>query len=703
MKRFALVLGGVSLGLLAVACSGGSDVPAPFAEAANTSSVQQRLAAMTGARWETDPDASGKPRLYYALDDGKAVLPNAKDPKEVLAFLEPVREGFGVGGSFANELDQGVLATEAAEDRLATMTFTQHVPGSKLPVFDAVFTAGVRPDGSLAFVDASVAHHLEQLGTTPAFDAAKAKQKLESMGFESIPGYDPTLGVLATDPDAPVLAYRTIVGSTEGSRQVDLDALTGAVLSDVSNHGGGETVNAFGAEEKYLDTDAKKRSDARYPVELSTSGGTSVLAGPGPLGMIVAISYGTGSPAPVVGVKETSGAYRFDFNPSTTDTRAGETEQIAVNAFYNVSRAARYFKDTFALSMWASPSTTLRVHRNITERDGVSTSWRGDAFFDSADGSISIGDGTMNAEGTAWERQSAAVNVDYMAHEYAHGLIATVTSGKASGLPRGALGYRGEQGAINEALSDIFASYAQASITQNTSGRFGFAEGLRADNKPFRHYLHPSWGVAGGAVHQSKLRPFNEARDQGNVHFNSLLVSQAWAMMAYGGFNDHSRLGVSAEIGLEPTKWLYYNTLHAVAAGETMRTFADKMIVYQIGKQLTHPTRTDLSPLWVKHAIICGWTAVGVIPPEQAKLFHNVTCPSSSTAAPSCAGKADGFYCDPRPGSDYASYACKAGSIKAGSQCASGQFCYRTTGSFDSKARLDERGAVKCFGEPQLD
>ena len=244
MKKVALVLGGVSLGLLAVACSGGNDEPAPFTESPR--SVQQRLAAMTGARWEMDPGASGKPRLYYALDDGDAVLPSAKDPKELLAFLEPVREGLGLSGSFASELDQGAVATEAAPDRLATMVFTQHVPGTALPVFDSAFVAGVRPDGSLAFVDAAVAHHLDRVRTTPAFDPASAREKLHALGYGGFPGHEPTLGVVATDPDVPALAYRTVVDSPEGSRQVDLDALTGAVLADAPNHGGGETVMAYG-------------------------------------------------------------------------------------------------------------------------------------------------------------------------------------------------------------------------------------------------------------------------------------------------------------------------------------------------------------------------------------------------------------------------------------------------------------------------
>ena len=216
MKKVALVLGGISLGLLVAACSG-SDEPTPFPVGQSASTVANRLADMTGARWETDADANGKPRLYYALDDGNAVLPNATDPKEVLAFLEPVRTSLGFARSFAEELDQGDVATDAAEDRLATMRFSQHVPGTNVPVFDASLVAGVRPDGSLAFIDAQVAHHLDQLRTIPAFDVAQARQKLQALpGVELIAGNDPTLGVVAPDPEAPKLVYRTMVGGDAG-------------------------------------------------------------------------------------------------------------------------------------------------------------------------------------------------------------------------------------------------------------------------------------------------------------------------------------------------------------------------------------------------------------------------------------------------------------------------------------------------------
>ncbi len=208
-------------------------------------------------------------------------------------------------------------------------------------------------------------------------------------------------------------------------------------------------MNAFGAEERYKGTDPKKRPDARYPVESGTWDGRAVLGGNGPLGTITAISYGTGLPLPVFGVQEGT-TYRFDYNPSELVSVAGETEQTAVNAFYNVSRTALYFKDTFVLSAWAKDGTELRIHRNSNESNGNTKSNRGNAFFDASDATLTIGDGKMNADQTAWERQSAAVNVDFIAHEYSHGVAFAITSGRTRSQRLPFLRFNGEAGAINE-------------------------------------------------------------------------------------------------------------------------------------------------------------------------------------------------------------------------------------------------------------
>lgn len=127
------------------------------------------------------------------------------------------------------------------------------------------------------------------------------------------------------------------------------------------------------------------------------------------------------------------------------------------------------------------------------------------------------------------------------------------------------------------------------------------------------------------------------------------------------------------------------------------------MITYQVGQVKAHPTQTDLSPYWIKHSIVCAWTAVGVIPPLEALAHHGVTCPSPLTTVQTCAGKIAGTYCDPDPRSGFASFSCsgKTVSTSSGAQCPTGKYCHRTLGSVHSPAILDTNGKLQCFDEPQ--
>ena len=78
--------------------------------------------------------------------------------------------------------------------------------------------------------------------------------------------------------------------------------------------------------------------------------------------------------------------YRFDFEPTEgpPDPRLSptdSTQHVAVNAFYNVSRSADYFKQAFALESWATGTTRVTVHHNANGK----VSHRGDAYYDSAE------------------------------------------------------------------------------------------------------------------------------------------------------------------------------------------------------------------------------------------------------------------------------------------------------------------------------
>jgi hypothetical protein len=223
---------------------------------------------------------------------------------------------------------------------------------------------------------------------------------------------------------------------------------------------------------------------------------------------------------------------------------------------------------------------------------------------------------------------------------------------------------------------------------------------------PTRNFYRPSEPTAEGptAPHFTQMKStFPTAPDSGNVHFNSTVISQPWLLMAWGGFNEVSKLGVTTEIGFDRATQLYWETVRGTGAWESsIKGFARKMISYQTGKLQQHPTRTDLTGRWVRDAVICSWTAVGALTPEETKASYGIVCPSSSTLdTTSCANKRDGLYCDSNPKLDGSFIQCERGSIKQGFQCQTGSYCHRKTGSFDSPALTGPDGRGTCFPEPQ--
>ncbi len=138
----------------------------------------------------------------------------------------------------------------------------------------------------------------------------------------------------------------------------------------------------------------------------------------------------------------------------------------------------------------------------------------------------------------------------------------------------------------------------------------------------------------------------------------------------------------------------------------TIRSFAEKMLVHQRdGIPALNPSQTNLQKKWVKHSLVCAWTAVGIFSPDDAKSRYGVTCPTDGAEnnAPSCVGRANGVYCDGRPEFDYNAFEFWNGSLRGGAQCVSGKYCHRTKGTFKSFAQTGTDGRAICFDEPQGD
>lgn len=688
MKKTALILGVIGLGVLGVACRGGQDAPGAFEP--NPVELTQKLEEATGSRWAADPDATGQTALYLAVSHGRPAVASAKEPGALLAFLDRFKDDLGVRQSLAREFGAGEVAIEATDEELAVLRFQQHVPGTDLPVFDAMLSAGVEADGTLGFVQTSFAKNLDGLGTTPAITPDGAERAaLATAGPGAMLGTVPTaLGVSALDREHPRLAYRVVVDANEGPLQVDVDAVTGEALSRESLL---SEALAFSARSAYKATDPRHDGGATLEVNVDSD---KKLRGP--------VAPGTLEVRAAATAVECTAEPNIPYQCDHIGTPTNLSPATAVDAYANLTKAAKYFQSQHGYSGFGTQGHALGVvanmHINVTrDASGREVSTLGNAFFSSATNQLSFGDGKRKSDGT-YATYPPATSLDFVAHEYAHGVTAGLIG----------LSGEGEPGALNEALADIFAAQAEALMTNSGAHLFGFADDLQPDGKAQRHFLHPSWGVEGGAVHYSqrkatvrdpKAKP-DSRFDNGHVHYNSTIGSQAWALLAWGGFNDYSKVGVVTEVGLSKATRLVWGGMLGGNKFDTFKMFADRMIGYQLLAYLKHATINDLEPVWVKNAIVCAWNAVGVIPDNEAVYLHNTQCPKASEAKPRCAGKADGVYCNPDINYSYDSYECKQGATRAGMQCPNGTFCHRQSGSPDSLA-LVEGGRAKCFDSPQ--
>lgn len=145
---------------------------------------------------------------------------------------------------------------------------------------------------------------------------------------------------------------------------------------------------------------------------------------------------------------------------------------------------------------------------------------------------------------------SAIADTDVLAHEFQHGVTESAMG----------LAYESEQGALNEALSDIFAS-----VIDKDDWLMG-EEGVRA----IRSLENPhQFGQPDTAV---ESRYVCGGSDHGGVHTNSGVVNKAFFLMSDGG--THSGCTV-AGIGREAAGKVVYKAVSVYMAFKSNATFQD--------------------------------------------------------------------------------------------------------------------------------
>ena len=139
-----------------------------------------------------------------------------------------------------------------------------------------------------------------------------------------------------------------------------------------------------------------------------------------------------------------------------------------------------------------------------------------------------------------------AAGLDVIAHELTHG----VTQNSS------VLTYKGENGALNEAVSDIFGCIVEHAFEPDPTNNWIIADRIALGAKGRRDFAHPGLGGPKQPAHMMEY--VHTQQDNGGVHVNSGIANNAMYLMTMGGTNDVSGITVPAGLGWDKASQAWY-------------------------------------------------------------------------------------------------------------------------------------------------
>ena len=185
--------------------------------------------------------------------------------------------------------------------------------------------------------------------------------------------------------------------------------------------------------------------------------------------------------------------------------------------------------------------------------------------------------------------------LDVVAHEFTHAVIQASAS----------LGHSGEAGALNEAVSDVFACFVEHQA-RDGSGNWRIGEDVLLSDGARRH------GMRDLADPHSTHDPahVSEARlvidDRGGVHVNSTIAAHAAFLMTEGGSDVVSSVRVDG-IGREEAERIWYRGL---------TRYLGPWSAFREAAEATVAAARDLHGAGSAEvrSVTAAWQAVGVLP-----------------------------------------------------------------------------------------
>jgi bacillolysin len=465
----------------------------------------QRFESSTGEAWQwTRHDAS---KMHLSSErSGRTVLRAGDDP--IRATIGVLAENRALFRMHDPSIELRPVRAYVDALGMAHARFEQTAHG--VVVDGAELTAHYDALGHLASIDTSYVSDLDALDVQPILGERDAVASARAaLGEESESG---DVALVVHTGAAPRLAYRLHLRprATPALWVMYVDARTGELIDsyDDLQHVQASGTTALGQTVTFEVTQTPTGF-----VMTDTSGGVSIS------------TFTAKNQQVAPGTAVTSTAL------TTWDTGVPGAG-AAVDAHVNAAIVFKYYKERHARNAINGVGGAL-----------VSTAHFGNAYdnasWDPQRQLMIYGDG-----GDVFRPLS--VGLDVVAHEFTHGVTGATSN----------LEYRSQSGALNEAVSDIFAAFIEHAAKPDVVNNWKIGEVVVKQGGALRDMANP--GAVSFQQPANMSQYVNTLQDNGGVHINSGIINNAAFLMTVGGTNPASKTEVRFGIGWDKSEKLWY-------------------------------------------------------------------------------------------------------------------------------------------------
>ena len=559
----------VALATLLAACSGAAESDT----GERTSRTQSALTALTreaqsvGASlsWKEHPSLSSRANHLHIASQRWALPAGTSVDARALSFLDLHAESIGIPSPATHLVRQA----RSIDSRGTThLRFKQTIGG--VEVVGGELVMHISEEGDLRSLDAHLVPAREDSLAEATISGARAEVNARER-VRTLFNEDAVLRITSNDlvlldshgslePTFRVLV--DVSSSRPASMQIDVSAATGDIVGELdilqTVTGGG--VGALGDKREL----SVLQSGTSFQM-IDRSRGSEIDT--------YSANQGTSVPGKLIS-STTKDAW---------DTTATAGAGAAVDAHFFAGVVYDYYK-------------LHHARKGIDGNDGAMISsvhfgvQYDNAFWSPTAKQMGYGDGGMDL-------RPLPAALDVVAHEFTH----RVTQASAK------LTYQNESGALNEAVSDIFAAFIEHSFKPDETKNFLVGEVI-GKNGPLRDMAHPASPTLQYPQPSHMSEYVVTQQDNGGIHINSSIPNNAMVLMTVGGVNDVSKIAVPRGLGWEKAEKLWYHALtNYFMASDDFVAAANQTI----------EAATDLGFAESDRNVVeCAWISVGVLSGE---------------------------------------------------------------------------------------